>query len=107
MDNAPGKFAPLSDGELANGQAIAGLAQEDGALVSPVPADAPQPPQAHSKFGKPSAQWICRNASGAVLQIISRFDAAEGCKQFLPLTLWRDGAGLRWRWKGLPAPRPL
>jgi putative DNA primase/helicase len=28
-------------------------------------------------------------------------------KQFLTLSLWRDAAGLRWRWKAFPTPRPL
>ena len=42
-----------------------------------------------------------------MLFVISRFDKADGGKEFLPLTLWRDAQGLRWRWNSVPAPRPL
>ena len=38
---------------------------------------------------------------------VLRFDKPDGDKEFLPLTLWRDAQGLRWRWKSVPAPRPL
>jgi hypothetical protein len=35
-------------------------------------------------------------------------DKAEGGKIFLPLSLWRHHSGkMEWRWKGIPAPRPL
>lgn len=37
---------------------------------------------------------------------VCRFDTAEG-KQVLPQSLHREPEGLRWRWKGLPTPRPL
>src|SRR5262249_53026150 len=36
-----------------------------------------------------------------------RFDKADGTKEFLPLTVWRNTQGLQWRWKSVPAPRPL
>ncbi len=48
-----------------------------------------------------------RDANGAMLQIVFRFDPPDERKQFLPCTLWRDAKGLRWHWKGLPAARPL
>jgi hypothetical protein len=38
---------------------------------------------------------------------VLRFDKSDGGKEFLPLTLWRGAQGLRWKWKGIPAPRPL
>ena len=87
MDDASDKFAPE--------------------LVSPVPPDAPEPPRSHPKWGKPSGSWTYYDTNGATLQFIFRFDPPSERKQFLPCTLWRDAAGLRWRWKGLPAPRPL
>ena len=76
-------------------------------LVSPIPPDAPEPPHSHPKWGRPTARWTYRDANGAMLQIVLRFDPPGERKQFLPCTLWRHAAGLRWRWKGLPAPRPL
>ena len=45
--------------------------------------------------------------SRASLFHIARFDPPGERKQFLPLTLWRAPSGLRWRWKGVPSPRPL
>lgn len=76
--------------------------------VLPVPEDAPAAPRAHSRRGKPSAQWTYRDAEGAVLFHIARFDAPDGGKDVMPLALWRDTKGtLRWRWKAIPAPRPL
>jgi hypothetical protein len=76
--------------------------------VMPVPADAPAPPSKHFKLGKPSATWCYRDAAGAVLGYVVRFDGAEG-KQFRPLTLWRPAAGgkLEWRWESWPPKRPL
>ena len=75
--------------------------------VAPVPADAPAPPSEHFKLGKPSATWCYRDAAGAVLGYVVRFDGAEG-KQFRPLTLWRPAAGgkLEWRWEVLAAETP-
>ena len=40
--------------------------------------------------------------------IVRRFDLPDGSKDIRPLTFWRHPDGRReWRWKGLPAPRPL
>lgn len=74
--------------------------------VAPIPADAPAPPDRHRAHGAPSAVWTYRDAAGAVLFRVCRFDTAEG-KQVLPQSLHREPEGLRWRWKGLPTPRPL
>lgn len=80
----------------------------DETPVLPVPADAPAAPRTHSKRGKPSALWTYRHADGAVLFYIARYDAPGGGKEVVPLSLWRDAKGaLRWRRKGVPAPRPL
>ena len=76
-------------------------------LVSPVPLGAPDPPRSHPKWGRPTARWAYADASGATLQIVFRFDPPGERKLFLPCTLWRHAAGLRWRWKGLPPPRPM
>ena len=109
MDEAPNKFAPLTEDEFAAPPTVGPKAPEleDGELASPIPPDAPEPPRSHPKWGKPTARWTYRDANGATLQIVFRFDPPDERKQFLPCTLWRDAKGLRWRWKGLPAPRPL
>jgi putative DNA primase/helicase len=79
----------------------------DGELVLPVPADAPPMPEIHFALGRPSGQWHYRDAAGAPLFWVLRFDKSDGGKEFLPLTLWRDAQGLRWRWKSIPPPRLL
>jgi putative DNA primase/helicase len=75
--------------------------------LAPIPANAPPPPQAHPKQGKPSRSWTYRNEQGAVLCHVLRFDPPEG-KQIVPLTYCRNEKGeTAWRWQGLPKPRPL
>jgi len=109
MDN-PNKrpVAPLTEAELAAARAAVEPFKDDGELVSPVPADAAAMPLVHSKWGKPSATWTYRDASGETLFYVFRFDPNGERKQFLPLSLWREPSGaLRWYWKGVLAPRPL
>ena len=65
------------------------------------------PPTQHFNHGEPTATWIYRDASGAELCRILRFDFPGKRKEFCPLTLWRNAKGLRWRWRAIPAPRPL
>lgn len=95
-------FAPLTSDETGSVAAP----QFDGELVSPVPDDAPPMPQSHFSCGKPTTRWIYRDASGAMLFAVLRFDKA-GDKEFRPLSLWRDLNGFRWHLKSVPAPRPL
>lgn len=74
--------------------------------VTPIPAGAP-PRRPRPQHGKPSAVWTYRDATGAALFHVCRFDTPTG-KEVLPLTLRRgDGGRLMWMWKGLDAPRPL
>jgi 5S rRNA maturation endonuclease (ribonuclease M5) len=109
MDNSDKvRVAPLTGAELAAGRTAVDPFKDDGELVSPVPADAVAMPLVHSKWGKPSATWAYRDASGETLFYVSRFDPNGERKQFLPLSLWREPSGvLQWCWKGVPAPRPL
>jgi hypothetical protein len=97
-------FAPLG-GEASPTSKKTGSAW---VFVTPVPDDAPPPPDAHPKLGKPSGRWAYADASGALLGFACRFDGPDG-KQFRPLTLWRPVTGGRptWRWETWPAPRPL
>jgi putative DNA primase/helicase len=75
--------------------------------LTPIPANAPPPPQAHPKQGKPSRSWTYRNGQGAAICHVLRFDPPEG-KQILPLTYCRNEKGkTAWCWRGLPEPRPL
>ncbi|MDG4591288.1 MAG: DUF927 domain-containing protein [Defluviicoccus sp.] len=79
---------------------------EAGELVSPIPEDAPPIP-AHPAHGRPAATWTYRDPEHRPLFHVCRFDHADGRKDVLPLTLWREDGALRWRWKGYPKPRPL
>jgi hypothetical protein len=102
------KFEPLTEAEIAAVPAIGGAGQDEGECVMPVPADAPPIPETPGEQGKPTQLWTYRDASGETLFYVYRFDSAGERKQFLPLSLWRDASGaLRWRWKAVPAPRPL
>jgi hypothetical protein len=79
----------------------------DWLVVAPVPSDAPKPPEAHPRLGKPSSIWAYREASGAPLGFVFRFDTTDG-KEFRPLALYRSARNaLVWRWESPPAPRPL
>jgi putative DNA primase/helicase len=106
MDDASDRFALLTSDEIAAAPTIIANAQGDGEFVSPAPPDAPEPPHTHPALGLPTAAFEYRDANGALLQIICRFDPPGQRKQIVPCTLWRDAAGLRWRWRGHPAPNP-
>ena len=97
----------LTPQERAAIQLAYGQTEYDGELVSPIPADAPGAPKRHWTLGKPSQVWTYRDAHGATLFYILRFDPPGERKIFLPLSLWRDGAGLGWRWNHVPPPRAL
>ncbi|MCA3741998.1 DUF927 domain-containing protein [Phenylobacterium sp.] len=76
--------------------------------MSPVPEGAPARLDAHRKAGKPATWWAYRDASGALLHWVARFDLPDGGKDVRPLTIWRSPAGvLGWEWRGCPDPRPL
>jgi putative DNA primase/helicase len=108
-DDAYDEIAPLTENESADASTIAPdtAGPNDGEIVSPVPLDAPQPPRTHPNLGAPTAFWTYRDARGAVLQIINRFDPPGQRKQYRPCTLWRSATGLQWRWTAPPPPRPL
>jgi hypothetical protein len=107
--NTEDVFSPLSPDEMADAERRDrdGRSEEAQAIVSPVPADAPEPPLWHSVHGQPTMIWPYRDANGAVLGYVCRFDPPNERKQFVPLTLWRGKQGLFWRWKSWPKPRPL
>jgi putative DNA primase/helicase len=80
---------------------------ERGEAVAPVPDNAPAMPAAHPKQGRPSLAWDYRDAEGRLLFRVARFNKPDGAKEVMPLSLWREGGRLSWRWRGLPEPRPL
>jgi putative DNA primase/helicase len=77
--------------------------------ILPVPANAPPPPVAHVKRGKPSRTWTYRDAAGNVLGYTCRFETSDGGKEILPLTWCRhfQTGAHEWRWISFPEPRPL
>lgn len=78
------------------------------ACVMPIPADAPAPPAAHPRHGKPAHRWAYTTAAGEICFFHDRYEPKGERKQFSPLTLWRGADGrLAWKFKAPPAPRPL
>lgn len=76
--------------------------------LMPVPDNAPLPPAAHSRHGKPVGRWAYRDAAGAVCFYHDRYDPKGERKQFAPLSLWRSSDGkMAWQFKAPPSPRPL
>lgn len=74
--------------------------------IAPVPGDAPAAPERHPKLGLPSAKWTYRDAAGALLGFVLRFDG-EGGKEFRPLVLHQRDSKREWRWSSWSTPRPL
>lgn len=107
---------PSGERGRGNADAAVGAAKHasgpDGAAgeacVMPVLADAPAPPAAHPRHGKPAARWAYVTAAGVVNFYHDRYEPKGERKQFSPLTLWLlpDGRQV-WRFKAPPAPRPL
>jgi putative DNA primase/helicase len=100
-------FSPLTTEELAANPAIPHLDDDNGECIMPIPDDALDAPKTHFMHGAPSQVWTYRDAAGAVLFHVCRFETQDG-KEIRPLSLWRASKGrLEWRWKGVPEPRPL
>ncbi|GJL73963.1 DUF927 domain-containing protein [Nitrosomonas sp.] len=83
--------------------------QRDGwQFIMPVPGNAPKPPEAHSRHGKPSVRYPYLDKDGRVNFYHDRYEkGSEEKKQFSPLTLWQKGALYKWQFKAPPDPRPL
>jgi len=109
MDDAVEKFAPLTLQERAAIPLARGQAEYDGELVSPIPADAPDPPETHWRLGNPSQVWTYRDAHGGTLFHILRFDPPRKRKIFLPSGAMRRawaGAGTTFRRRAPTSSRP-
>jgi uncharacterized protein (DUF927 family) len=71
--------------------------------TAPRPPAEPKPKaKPRAKLGEPSMEWEYRDAAGAVICKVLRFETATG-KEFRPKTLTPEG----WKWKAPPEPRPL
>ncbi len=101
------------DGLPTQGEAARRVAKFLGTAPLPEPPRAtkvkfaPKPmqvrPVKHPKLGTPSMAWEYRDATGALLTVVCRFETPTG-KQFRPpLTPTPDG----WIWKAPDEPRPL
>jgi putative DNA primase/helicase len=118
-------FLGLSDEEITNPTKINPVKtvpeknskEPDFVAILPPPEAAKNCPFSFSKFGKASAHWDYKNASGALIMRVCRFDRVtsegERAKEYRPVVygtakLKKSGA-LRtgWHWRQLPNNRPL
>lgn len=90
----------VPNGAAHNGSNGNGL--HAGEAIFPVPRSAP-PPIDHPSHGTPSYRWDYRDASGAILGVVARFDLGNGRKEVLPQIFTSRG----WLWKSFPKPRWL
>jgi hypothetical protein len=109
MNDAGGKFEPLSD-EERKAEIPAGAKEKPSSqIVLPVPAAAPPPPETHPSLGRPSGIYCYPNIDGETLHYVYVFPPRRlgGRKIVLPLTYrTRDGACF-WDWKGYPSDHSL
>lgn len=77
--------------------------------ILPVPDDAPPPPAAHPKHGKPDRRYTYRGPGGEELGYVGRWEAGptRPKKEFGWLVYAEAGGRREWRWQGFPVPRPL
>ena len=62
----------------------------------------PTRPMPRHPLGEPAMRWTYRDANGAALFYVLRFDPPDG-KEIRPLSLWRAPNGrVEWCWNGLP-----
>lgn len=82
--------------------------------ILPVPVDAPEPPKAHVKRGRPEATWRYRtpgldSQEARLLGLVYRFSTSDGGKEILPCCYAEhaETKAREWRWMAFPQPRPL
>ncbi|MEO8806602.1 MAG: VapE domain-containing protein [Burkholderiaceae bacterium] len=78
--------------------------------IHPMPDDAPgyQTQWAHFARGVPVMHWEYRDAEGALLGVVCRFNKSDGTKDVQPLSFCQGSNGRReWRYKAFNQPRPL
>jgi putative DNA primase/helicase len=102
-------FSPLSDAERKAAQEQTREAAPETDRPTPPPGDAEAPEKAAARlFGRPpDAMWSYKNAKGAVLFWVCRWNFAKNGKpdkEIRPLCWFVDGG---WRFAHWPEPRPL
>ena len=76
--------------------------------IMPVPDNAPKPPAAHPKHGKPTRRYPYHDKNSQVNFYHDRYEKPKSeKKQFSPLTLWEKGGKYEWRFKVPSGLRPL
>lgn len=83
--------------------------RSDWSPIIPVPDDAPAPPVAHMRRGRPDMSWTYRTIDGGLVGYIWRCKTSDGGKEILPLTYCKHSVtgAYEWRWLSFPDPRPL
>lgn len=71
------------------------------------PGPAPDDVLRHHQYGAPSRVWTYRDAAGAVIGHVCRFDMPDGGKEILPIAWAANGDRTAWRWLSFGKPRPL
>ena len=94
-------FAPLSSAAPATSTPAG-----DWAPILPASRPLPEPIR-HRRHGTPNKIWHYRDADGALLFVVCRFDKPDGAKEVLPYTYGTLDGRTGWHWKAPPAPRPL
>ena len=96
-----GDDAPTTGGYVTNGH---GYEPEP---PPPLPEVAPEiaapPSREHPRYGESTGQWAYRDAAGAIMAWVYRYEPEGSRKQYVPYT-WVDGT---WTAKAPPKPRPL
>lgn len=104
----PGNGKPLTNPKESSSIENPGDDGDGWRCVMPVPDDAPKPPVAHPKHGKPSKRYPYLAKDGRVNFYHDRYDKPKGeKKQFSPLTLWEKDGKREWRFKIQLGLRPL
>jgi uncharacterized protein (DUF927 family) len=110
MDDAPDPFAPLPHARATGGKPPAAArpaaAGGDGfAAILPAPSPLPATIR-HRRLGEPARVWAYRDAAGALLFAVARFETKAG-KEVMPYTFGTLAGREAWHWRAPPAPRPL
>ena len=99
--------APANQKESSSAE-NAGSDADGWQCVMPVPSDAPLPPAAHPRHGRPTKRYPYHDKEGRVNFYHDRYEKPNGeKKQFSPLTLWGKGGKREWRFKVPSGLRPL
>lgn len=77
--------------------------------IRPVPEDVKLPVNVtHSKHGTPRRSWVYKEADGAIIGVIYRFEDGRGGKTLIPMSYcYSDKGNRRWTWKSFDKPRPF